>query len=43
MESNLSASSIMKFIETLLERYNENKEIFSINIIAEETDDEDEE
>lgn len=41
IENNLSAFSIMKFINSLISEYNESPDIFSINVIAEEPDDDD--
>ena len=45
MEANLSAHSVMKFIESLMEQYDIDKKSFSISVIAEENieDDNDEE
>ena len=41
MEANLSAHGVMKFIESLMEQYNIDKNLFSISVIAEENIDED--
>lgn len=38
IEGNLSARDIMRFIDSLLEQFGENKESFSIQVIAEETE-----
>lgn len=41
IELNLSSQNVMSFIDKLLEQYGEDKSSFSINVIAEETDDAD--
>ena len=42
MEANLSAWGIMKFIDSLMDQYNLDKSLFSISVVA-EIEDEDEE
>lgn len=43
MEANLSAWGIMKFIDSLMDQYKVDKSIFSISVVAEIEDEEDEE
>lgn len=42
VESNLSAYNIMRFIDCLLEQFHENKDLFSVSVIADEEDDDEE-
>ena len=43
MEANLSAWGIMKFIDSLMEQYNLDKNMFSVSVVAEIEDEEDDE
>ncbi|MCR4818549.1 MAG: hypothetical protein K5841_06290, partial [Fretibacterium sp.] len=43
MEANLSAWGIMKFIDSLMEQYNLDKSLFSVSVVAEDEDEEEQE